>query len=194
MARLPQLSALKGLSKHPARCERALLLVLGCPYLRRQLEIFGPIGYHASLAFEGIPVLLSGPAGSRGWMVKSAQVFALAFVLVGAVAFPGSVSARAFQSSESQVEWAQLPPEARATHRLILAGGPFRYAKDGSVFANREKLLPAKPKGFYREYTVPAPAAADRGARRMVCGGRPRVPEACFYSGDHYASFGLIVQ
>jgi ribonuclease T1 len=78
---------------------------------------------------------------------------------------------------------------------LILSGGPFPYTKDGSAFANREKLLPAKPRGFYREYTVPTPAAADRGARRMVCGGgRPRVPEACFYSGDHYASFGLIVQ
>ncbi len=38
-----------------------------------------------------------------------------------------------------------LPPEAQATHRLILSGGPFPYSKDGVVFGNRERLLPQKP-------------------------------------------------
>ena len=140
-------------------------------------------------------MLLSDPAGSRGWFFRSAQVSALAFSLVGAISFSAWVGAEAPQKLGGRIEWAQLPTEARLTHRLILSGGPFPYTKDGSVFANREKLLTAKPRGVNREYTVPTPAAADRGARRMVCGGgRPRVPEACFYSGDHYASFGLIVR
>ena len=88
-----------------------------------------------------------------------------------------------------------LPPEAQATHRLILEGGPFPFPKDGSVFGNRERLLPVHPRGFYREYTVRTPGSRDRGARRMVCGGKePAKPEACFYTADHYATFQRVVQ
>ena len=87
-----------------------------------------------------------------------------------------------------------LPKEARTTHRLILSGGPFPYEKDGTVFFNRERLLPAKPRGHYREYTVKTPGARNRGARRIVCGGKPPTqPEVCFYTADHYASFSRIV-
>lgn len=86
-----------------------------------------------------------------------------------------------------------LPPEARKTHRLILAGGPFPYDKDGTVFFNRERLLPQRPRGHYREYTVKTPGARNRGARRIVCGGVPPVqPEVCYYTADHYASFKRI--
>ena len=86
-------------------------------------------------------------------------------------------------------------PEARTTHRLILKGGPFPYSKDGSVFGNRERLLAPKARGFYREYTVKTPGSRDRGARRIVCGGKPPTePEACFYTDDHYASFRRIQQ
>lgn len=91
------------------------------------------------------------------------------------------------------VQESDLPAEARQTVRLIHSGGPFPYGKDGSVFGNREALLPRQARGHYREYTVPTPGARDRGARRIVCGGRqPRNPEACFYSDDHYASFRRI--
>ena len=87
-----------------------------------------------------------------------------------------------------------LPPQARQTHQLILAGGPFPYRKDGSVFGNRERLLPLHPRGYYREYTVKTPGASNRGARRIVCGGnQPAAPDACFYTADHYASFQRIV-
>jgi ribonuclease T1 len=71
----------------------------------------------------------------------------------------------------------------------------FRYEKDGSVFGNRERLLPGEKRGYYREYTVPTPGLDHRGARRIVCGGfQPRAPEACYYTEDHYSSFRLIVQ
>ena len=90
---------------------------------------------------------------------------------------------------------AELPAEARITHELILRGGPFPFRKDGTVFFNRERLLPLKPRGHYREYTVRTPGSADRGARRIVCGGEPPTsPEACYYTADHYASFRRIVQ
>jgi ribonuclease T1 len=91
------------------------------------------------------------------------------------------------------VALASLPKEAQQTQRLIRAGGPFPYAKDGTVFGNRERLLPRRVRGFYREYTVPTPGARNRGARRIICGGRqPTEPEACFYTADHYASFQQI--
>ena len=93
------------------------------------------------------------------------------------------------------VALSSLPVEAQATHRLILSGGPFSYDKDGIVFGNRKRLLPAQARGYYREYTVKTPGARNRGARRMVCGGKPLTqPEACFYSDDHYASFRRIAQ
>lgn len=90
---------------------------------------------------------------------------------------------------------AALPAEAQQTERLIRSGGPFPYSKDGVVFGNRERHLPSKPRGWYREYTVKTPGARNRGARRIVCGGESATaPQACYYSDDHYASFKRIVQ
>ena len=80
-----------------------------------------------------------------------------------------------------------LPPKARQTLALIRAGGPFAHARDGSVFANREGLLPRAQRGTYREYTVMTPGRQDRGARRIVA-----VKCAGFYYTDHYRSFRRI--
>ena len=87
-----------------------------------------------------------------------------------------------------------LPPQGRETYRLIHVGGPFPYNKDGAVFGNRERLLPSRQRGYYREYTVKTPGSRDRGARRIVCGGPARMPDACYYTSDHYASFSRIVE
>lgn len=87
---------------------------------------------------------------------------------------------------------AQLPGQAVATLRLIEAGGPFPYEKDGIVFGNRERLLPRRPRGYYHEYTVSTPRSRDRGARRIVCGGSLRQIGDCDYTDDHYASFKRI--
>lgn len=92
------------------------------------------------------------------------------------------------------VALADLPVQGRQTHAAILAGGPFPYEKDGTVFGNRERLLPPSKRGFYREYTVRTPGVSHRGARRIVCGGAPRNPQACYYTRDHYASFRRIVE
>jgi ribonuclease T1 len=119
----------------------------------------------------------------------------LGFALLLAVAAVAATQARAPLGDEAVVALASLPPEARQTEQLIRRGGPFAYAKDGSVFGNRERQLPRHDRGYYREYTVKTPGARDRGARRIVCGGRTATaPEACYYTADHYASFKRIAQ
>ncbi|HET9977725.1 MAG TPA: ribonuclease [Burkholderiaceae bacterium] len=106
-----------------------------------------------------------------------------------------TVPAVARTTVDATVALAELPREAQRTHASILTGGPFPYAKDGAVFGNRERLLPRKARGWYREYTVKTPGSRDRGARRIVCGGEaPKAPEICYYTADHYASFRRIVQ
>lgn len=96
-------------------------------------------------------------------------------------------------SAAASIALADLPKQGRETYALILAGGPFPYEKDSTVFGNRERLLPAQKRGFYREYTVKTPYARTRGAKRIVCGGSQSVkPEVCYYTDDHYASFKRI--
>lgn len=133
-------------------------------------------------------------------MVRVAAVkFALTSLILAAAAVAPPVQARAWterpvDSRPATVRVAELPPQARDTYGLIRLGGPFPYDKDGSVFGNRERLLPAARRGYYREYTVATPGSRDRGARRIVCGGPARVPHACYYTADHYASFRQIVE
>jgi ribonuclease T1 len=98
-------------------------------------------------------------------------------------------------SAVASVAYTGLPPQGQEVMEQIRQGGPFRYEKDGTVFGNRERLLPSEKRGYYREYTVPTPGVRHRGARRIVCGGQqPRSPDACYYTEDHYSSFRLIVQ
>ena len=91
-----------------------------------------------------------------------------------------------------EVALADLPKEAREVYALVGKGGPFPFDRDGVVFGNREKLLPAKPRGYYHEYTVRTPGVKSRGGRRLVCGGKKTAPDACYYTDDHYRSFRKI--
>ena len=82
-----------------------------------------------------------------------------------------------------------LPSQARETLRLIRAGGPYPYPRnDDKTFRNSEALLPRHPNGYYREYTVPTPGSADRGARRIIAG----QDGALYWTSDHYRSFARI--
>lgn len=127
---------------------------------------------------------------------QSIAKLALAISVTGTLLFSGVAAGRspAQEPAAPTVVLSSLPAEARHTEALIRQGGPFEFAKDGSVFGNRERLLPNQARGYYREYTVKTPGARDRGARRIVCGGaQPTQPEACYYTADHYASFARIV-
>ncbi|MFF5005617.1 ribonuclease domain-containing protein [Streptomyces phaeochromogenes] len=111
----------------------------------------------------------------------------------GTGAGTGSVtgaSAPSWAGGMETVEEARLPAEARRTLDLIDEGGPFPYAKDGSVFGNFERELPRHERGFYHEYTVRTPGERDRGARRIVTGQGGEV----YYTDDHYNSFRAVLR
>lgn len=109
-------------------------------------------------------------------------------LLAGLLALVFSFSAFCF--SERQIEKKQLPKEAIETIALIRQGGPFRHERDGVTFSNREKLLPARERGWYREYTVRTPGERTRGARRIVAGRDGTL----YYTDDHYRSFKRILE
>jgi ribonuclease T1 len=92
------------------------------------------------------------------------------------------------QRDVTDIAYSQLPPEAHATIALIRKGGPFPYAKDGAIFGNREALLPAQKRGYYREYTVKTPGERTRGARRIIWGKGGEF----YYTDDHYNHFRRI--
>lgn len=83
-----------------------------------------------------------------------------------------------------------LPPEAQRVVAAIDRGGPFRYRQDGVTFANRERRLPAEPRGYYREYTVDTPGSPDRGPRRIIAGRNGEL----YYTPDHYLTFRWIIR
>lgn len=127
-------------------------------------------------------------------LARSARLAAALLTVLAAVGSTPPALARTSVDNLPTVSLSTLPGEAQKTKRLILSGGPFPYEKDGTVFFNRERLLPSRPRGDYREYTVRTPGVSHRGARRIVCGGQPpTTPDACYYTADHYASFRRIV-
>lgn len=121
---------------------------------------------------------------ARALLFAAAALFALAGV------------ARDVPPAVAEVRVDELPVEARQTLAQIKRGGPYAYRKDGAVFGNREKRLPAQPRGYYTEYTVKTPYSSDRGARRIVAGrGADRDPATSgeyYYTNDHYNSFRRI--
>lgn len=129
--------------------------------------------------------------------IAAAVKFALTSLLLAAAMTAPLAQARADRPTESNlaaIRVAELPTQGRETYELIRQGGPFPFGKDGAVFGNRERSLPAEKRGYYREYTVATPGSRDRGARRIVCGGPARAPHACYYTADHYGSFKKIVE
>jgi ribonuclease T1 len=133
------------------------------------------------LIFQGFPVFWTGSEaaavtspGSALRALQGLRTLALGAATVAAVALSPA--------------WARTPDQPGVGAPVALAALP-----PGTVFFNRERHLPQRPRGQYREYTVRTPGLSHRGARRIVCGGLPPTqPEACYYTADHYNSFKRI--
>ncbi|MYU05355.1 ribonuclease [Streptomyces sp. SID8366] len=82
-----------------------------------------------------------------------------------------------------------LPSQADDTLDLIAQGGPYPYSQDGTVFSNREGVLPSQSSGYYHEYTVVTPGPPTRGTRRIITG---EGSQEDYYTSDHYETFDLI--
>lgn len=149
--------------------------------------------------------LLSRLAGGLHSLSNRLSARAAAFAATGLLALAsagllGSSSAAAFTLpgflGGDVVALQDLPPEARETLALIHQGGPFPYAKDGSVFGNYERQLPKQKRGYYTEYTVPTPGLRNRGPKRIVAGkgetGDPATSGEYWYTADHYKTFRRI--
>lgn len=121
-----------------------------------------------TVALVGLVVLVVA-----GWLVR------------GALDEPEQRPGAESTSDMREQPLSDLPAEATDTWRLIERGGPFPHDEDGTVFQNREGLLPDEDRGYYHEYTVPTPGSRDRGARRLVTGAEDEV----YYTADHYESF-----
>ena len=109
---------------------------------------------------------------------------ALLAVILGPALCPAHAQ-RTAPAAPAEVALAELPAEAHATVKLIRKQGPYPYARDGSIFGNREGQLPKQPRGYYREYTVKTPGERTRGARRIIAGRGGEL----YYTDDHYRHF-----
>ncbi|MFJ2742193.1 ribonuclease domain-containing protein [Streptomyces sp. NPDC087440] len=123
--------------------------------------------------------------------------FALTSALLagGAVAAPAPAALAPATLASPQVNavgdicYSKLPAQAHDTLDLIEKGGPYPYEQDGTVFKNREGVLPSQSNGYYHEYTVVTPGAPTRGAKRIVTGDKAQED---YYTGDHYKTFDLV--
>ncbi|MFJ2113079.1 MULTISPECIES: ribonuclease domain-containing protein [unclassified Streptomyces] len=106
-------------------------------------------------------------------------------LLVGGV----TATATAAPAAVGSICYSKLPSQAHTTLDLIARGGPFPYSQDGSVFQNREGVLPSQSSSYYHEYTVVTPGSSTRGARRIVTGNKT---DEDYYTADHYESFSLV--
>jgi ribonuclease T1 len=115
-----------------------------------------------------------------------------AAALLSALLVGGTVSATTADAAPTAVGdicYSDLPSQAHDTLDLIEQGGPYPYDQDGTVFQNREGILPGKSSGYYHEYTVITPGSSTRGARRIVTGEQNQED---YYTADHYESFDLV--
>ncbi|MGW1916282.1 ribonuclease domain-containing protein [Streptomyces sp. NPDC002076] len=112
-----------------------------------------------------------------------------AAAVLSALLIGGTVTATPAAAAVGSICYSDLPSQAHDTLDLIASDGPFPYSQDGTVFSNREGVLPSEPSGYYHEYTVITPGSSTRGARRIVTG---EESQEDYYTSDHYATFDLI--
>lgn len=128
------------------------------------------------------------PGGSSSSVVASGGASASSSSSAGVAGSPSAAPQP--PAGMAKVALASLPVEAQGVVDKLDHGGGFKYRQDGATFTNRERRLPAKPHGYYREYTVATPGAPDRGPRRLILGGQGEL----YYTSDHYRTFQWVVR
>jgi ribonuclease T1 len=78
--------------------------------------------------------------------------------------------------------------ELQSTLDRIGRGERNSHRNDGTTFQNRERRLPIKPSGYYKEYVHPTRGVNGPGPQRVILG---RDGDA-WYTPDHYLSFQRI--
>ncbi|MFI0716835.1 ribonuclease [Streptomyces inhibens] len=135
--------------------------------------------------------------GAAGALVSALLIGGTAVAATPAVATAPAATSYAATAHATSVHvkdvgnvcYSKLPSQAHDTLDLIAKGGPYPYPKDGTVFDNREGILPSQSTGYYHEFTVITPGSPDRGARRIVTGEQQNED---YYTADHYKSFDLV--
>ena len=67
----------------------------------------------------------------------------------------------------------------------IKNGVKFPHRNDGTIFKNREGLLPSKPAGYWTEHVHPTPGGKGPGLQRIVIGQNGEI----YFTPDHYKTF-----
>ncbi|QKV91939.1 ribonuclease [Streptomyces sp. NA02950] len=126
--------------------------------------------------------------GALGALASTLLIGGTAVTATAAPTVHSVVSVQA-TADVGEICYSELPGEAHDTLDLIEKGGPYPYPQDGTVFDNREGILPDQSSGYYHEFTVRTPGSPDRGARRIVTGEKENED---YYTADHYESFDLV--
>ncbi len=88
-------------------------------------------------------------------------------------------------TGNNAVNYADLPEDVQNTLAKVKSGEKLPYAKDGTIYQNRNEALPKQAANYYREYTVQADPAKGRGTNRLVVGNNGET----YYTTNHYGSF-----
>ncbi|WP_010581818.1 ribonuclease domain-containing protein [Schlesneria paludicola] len=75
--------------------------------------------------------------------------------------------------------------DLKPTIDRIERGDPHRHRNDGTIFQNRERRIPAKGTGYYKEYVHPTPGETGPGPQRVIIGQEGEI----WYTPDHYRTF-----
>lgn len=92
------------------------------------------------------------------------------------------------QSGLREIAVDDLPATALATLSLVDAGGPYADPDDGTPFSDPNGVLPSRPPGYYRQYTVVQPGSNDGTSWYLVIGEQ----QEAYWTTDRFSTFRLV--
>jgi len=130
---------------------------------------------------------IAGPMNT-GLTIATAVVAAPVVMIIGGEAAAGTAAVGmtklALKKKAKQLAVRRVQGLQQTLDR-IKAGVKNPHRRDGTIFKNRENLLPNKPAGYYKEYVHPTPGVNHAGLQRVVIGKNGET----YFSPDHYETF-----